>query len=242
MTTQTEATPEIGHNQPDPYSAAKTRVEELVDAANAWIEKVPEITSDEQATKCKTFADQLAAEKKAIDAARKEANEPLRLQVIEINTKFKALEPFLDVSIDAMRAKMRPWLDLIAKRKAEEAARLREEAAAAQRRAEELAASNRVQDQVAAQEAAKVAETASKTAARVEKAPVGIKGMAGTGSRATSERGTWKARITDIDAAFAMFKDDPKVIELLTALGSAAARGGMRTLRGFEVYEDRKVV
>lgn len=244
--TQPEDTAGIGHNQPTQYEVTKARVDALVEAANQWVTTVPEITTEDQAGRASDFKNQIVAELRKIDAERTAATKPLRDEVAEINDRFNGLKPYLDKGIKRIRGLLTPWMDkLEAEQKAREQA-AREEAERLRREAEEKAAAARaniedaIQNEVAAEEAQKAAKAAEKKATSIARSKVGVKGE--YSAKATTTRGTWKAHITDIDKAFAHYKDHPKVAELLTSLGSADARGGRRRIPGFDIKEDRKVV
>ena len=222
-----EATPGIGHNV-DPFTESQNRVEELTDTANQWIEKCEEIQDEDQAGRANDFRAQIRAAKTDVENKRKDEVKPLNDQVTAINTKFKALVPFLDESLTRLNGLLEPWLQKLEEKKQKEARQAREEAETRRREAE-----------AAKKQAEEEAEKAEKEAAQIEKSKPQVKGD--YSGKSTGFRTTWKAKITDIDKAFEYYKVHPKVVEALEKLGNADARGGRRRIPGFEIFSEKSV-
>lgn len=234
--------PGIGHNS-DQFTKDKERVEELTATANLWLEKVPEIKSQEQAGKADDFRKQLRAMKKAVEDDRKLETDPLEQEKKKIKARYDALHPFLDVAFTKMGELITPWMEKleaekkeaerIAREKADQAA-MKAEAAA--RKAEEA---NNVEASVDADLARQEAEAAAKDAEKISKVKPGIRGE--NSSRSTSFRTSWVAEVNDIRSAAAYYQEDPGLIEALEKLASADARGGKRKIPGFKVFEKRSL-
>lgn len=239
-----EATPGIGHNV-DPFTESQNRVEELTDTANQWIEKCKEIQDEDQAGRANDFRAQIRAAKTDVENKRKDEVKPLNDQVTAINTKFKALVPFLDESLTRLNGLLEPWLQKLEEKKQKEARQAREEAETRRREAEaakkkaEEGTGHTIQAAVQAKQAEEEAEKAEKEAAQIEKSKPQVKGD--YSGKSTGFRTTWKAKITDIDKAFEYYKVHPKVVEALEKLGNADARGGRRRIPGFEIFSEKSV-
>ncbi|KKL96906.1 hypothetical protein LCGC14_1839790 [marine sediment metagenome] len=245
-TAKTSPAAGIGHNQPDAFAVTKARIDALVEAANQWITTVNEITTEDQAGKASDFKNQIVAEIRKVDKERLDTTAPLRTEVDNINKAYSTIKPYLDKSLARMRTMLDPWVKRLEREQQEREAAARREAEAKRLEAEEAArkaAENTgdvIQNEVAAESAQQEAEDAEKEAKQIGNQHVGVMGQYST--RPTGTRGTWKARITDIDKAFNYYRDNPKIAEILVSLGSQDARGGRRRIPGFDVYEDRKVV
>lgn len=248
----------MGHNR-SPFELRKERVDELVVTVNQWLTSCAAITTESQADRAKDLKEMLRKALRVNDETRKSETDPLNEQIKEISARYKALAPYLEKSMAALDTLLAPWLDKLAKEKAErerqareEAQRREREAEEARRKAEEAKAventridpSAPVADvigaEVAADEAEKKAEEARREAQRVARERPQVRGE--VSQRASGFRTTWKATaITDIDQAFAYYKESAKVRELLLSLASADARGGRRRIPGFKIEEQKRV-
>jgi len=126
---------------------------------------------------------------------------------------------------------------------AEESERLAETATqaavAASAAVEEAKSTDVVGAVLAAEATAKEAKQADKIANKIGNETVVAKGE--MGGRGTGLRDNWVATLTDSTKAFKRYKDHPKVTELLTSLGQAEVRTGVRDLPGFVIENKRGV-
>lgn len=237
----------IGHNAPeDPYSQSKARVDDLIEAANKWVNTVDEITSEDQAGRASDFRNQLRSMKTKVDAERLAATKPLREKTTFINGQYGDLTELLDRGAKKLAELLEPYLKKVAEEQAAREKAAKDEADRLAREAAEKAAEaakgtgDTIQDEIAAEQAEKAADEARKTAESVSREKAQVKGDFST--RATGMRGQWKATaITDVVKAAAYYSDHPKFIELLLSLASADARGGRRRIDGFKIEEVKSV-
>lgn len=213
-------TAEIGHNSRTPE---QQRVDELMDAANAWLKSVPEITDEETAKACDDFLKQVKDEADALDKARKAFNKPLEDQVKANNDAYRPLTAMLEKAKELLTPLKTKWLkreqDRIAaeKRAAEdEALRKLQEAEDAKR-----SAASSIQDAVRADEAQKAADAAMAAFEAANKAKAQVKGNYAT--RSSGLRTYWSAEITDQMKATMNYFDHPKVVTLVQSLANADA-------------------
>ena len=96
-----------------------------------------------------------------------------------------------------------------------------------------------VETGVAAIEAQTQAEKSATVLKKLQSSKVSVKGE--LSGKASGIRTTWFAEVTDVMQACEYYKDEPQLKELLTKLGSAAARGGRRQIPGFKVDSKEKV-
>lgn len=61
------------------------------------------------------------------------------------------------------------------------------------------------------------------------------------GTRSASIRSSWKARLTDFDAACKHYENRREVIDILERIASADARSGTRQIPGFDVYSTQTI-
>ncbi len=240
--TPDSTSPGIGHNRPDEYEAVKDRVARLVDAANVWLDKVPEITDDDRAGKASDFIGQLTAEIKKVEDTRKTEKQPHMDAAKAVDEKYKPLVTLLDRAKALLRPRLAAWLQ---KKEAEKAAaekKAREEAEAAQRAAEEAhrkaQQATSVEDVVDAEEAARKAEAARKEADRIGREKVGAKGA--YSDRSTGLRTYRIGEIVDIDKVFDRYRGNADVIGALQRCVNADIRHGAKRIPGVKIVEEKR--
>jgi len=225
-----EQTPGIGHNQPNELEALTDRANDIVEAANLWIVRVPEIKTEEMAEKCDDLLTQILAEIKAVEANRNSENEPHKNAVKVINEghyklhQYKKKNGLLDICNRVLNGKATAWLQKKETKRREDQ-RIAEEAALQKLQEAEDAAVKEaptVQDIAAAETAKEDAEAAVKEADRIGRERSVVKGSFSTRSRGLKT--IWRAEITDMDKAIDHYRDHPKMRDLIGELANADAR------------------
>lgn len=223
------------HNQP-PIEAIKERTDDLIAAADVWLDKVPEIASEEQAGKAADFVGQLRAEYKATEAERKKEKQPHLDAGKAVDDAYKPVTARLEKAAKVIKALLTGWLEKkqaiedAARRDAEEMARQIQ--AEADRLAREAEKANTIDAGIAAEQAQERAAAAQKDAGRDRRANV-----QGETGRTIHTRTTYSGEIADWDAALAFYSTDPLVSE---AVGKAIARdirGGTRVIPGVKITQ-----
>jgi hypothetical protein len=221
------APPPIGHNNPpedDTRTPEQKRVDDLMEAANAWLSTVKEITDEETAKACDDFLKQIKDEAEALEKDRRARNKPLEDQVKANNDYYRPLTTLLDKAKALLTPLKTAWLQREKARLAEEKRKAEEEALRKLQEAEEAkrAAAGSVQAAVQADEAQKAAEEAMANVAALEKAKPQVKGN--YAAKASGLRTYWSAVIVDQAKAVAHYANHPKVVALVQQLADADAR------------------
>jgi hypothetical protein len=226
------------------WRARKIRVDELAAIGNRWVKERPEITDADMAGKLEGFLEQARKEFNAVDADRKKYKKPHDDAAKLVDSRFNPLATVLDTIAKLLKPRRAAWLLKEEKRLADER-RAAEEAAIKAMLEEEAARQaalsgegDVIANTIAADEARRKADEA--LAATVA-APTRATVKSDYGARAASLPARWVARVTDLDKAFAHYRANPKVLEVLTLLASAEARGGSRAIPGCEVYDANRV-
>ena len=204
----------MGHNSGGnlPYDPAalqplELRAREIADAGAAWI-KLPKIETEEQAQKANDFLAQVKKIEKDTEAERKKQKAPHETAGKAVDAAFKGLLDPLSRISGPVKTKLVAFTD--EKRRAEEAekSRLAEDARRAAEEAERLKAQAEERGDVFG---VAEAEAAAKEAAKMEKAaakPVKTQIKSATGgARTMALRKAKRARIANINKAFAHFRD-----------------------------------
>ena len=229
MDAPSNATPGIGHNEPNAFEAHQDRVNGLKDAANAWLD-IEALESDEQAENLNVLMAQARTELKAVETSRMAEKRPHLDANIAIDEQFNPLKTVLETINGKLKPLVSAWL-LKKEREAEAARKVAEAAALEKIRVADEAAKKAAEaaqdggDVVGAAVAAQVAEEAATEAtAQVDavSAPVKIQGK--YDARSASLRTSHTAEIDDFDAALNHFRDHPKVKDLIEQLAGEAAR------------------
>lgn len=221
----------VAPETPLPYDAAKhaafrLRVSLFSDACGKWAD-LKKITTEEQAKRLTDFFTGSRELFKQVEDQRKDDKKPYDDAGNVIQAAYK---PLTDTITNTMKTLAPMQSDWIAREKARieaekaEAARIaREQLEEAQRKAAIAAANNDVMGGVEAAAALKAATKAEKAAAKPVKVSVGSASGAG---RAMSARTLKHAVIVNQNAVYMRFREDPRVVELLQSLATAAVRSG----------------
>lgn len=228
--------PPATHNQPPAKLTAFETIADLYDEAKNWADGEP-ITSPEMHDKITELREKLHEAGKEADALRKAEKDPLDEQIKAIQDEFN---PFIqpkkgkvDMGKSALDDLLAVWRQRVAAEKAAVAAKLAEDAAEAKRKAD--AAMQSTTGNLAAREEAEAELAAAK---EIERDAKRANRIATTG---TGLRTVWVATITDEAAAldWAYGRDPGRFRELVQQMADEAVRGGMRSIPGFDVQENK---
>ena len=192
-------------------TAEKRRVLELIEAANAWIASVPEITTEEAAAACEDFITQLRAEYKAADELRKIEKAPHDRAAAAVQATYVPILDYLTKCGEVLKPLKAGWLDRVAERQRQARILAEAEALKAQQEAARLAAESAptVEAMVARDQAAQRVEQAQRAAGTAAIAKPQVTGAL-TG-RASGFRTHWSAEIVDIGKALLHYQHHPAV-------------------------------
>lgn len=234
----TDQTAGIGHNLP-PIEEIRQRTDELIAAADAWLQKVPEIGDEEMAGKASDFLSQLRGEHKAAKEQHKEEKQPHLDAGRLVDAAYKPVLTRLERAGNAIKALLTPWeikkrtAADAARRKAEEDARKADEEAKAKAREAEKA--NTIDAKIKADEAAERAEAAQKDAEKDR-----YTGTTGEFGRTVALRTTYRGEIADWDAALAFYSTYPIVREAVEKAIARDIRAGTRVIPGVRIIQEQK--
>ena len=197
-----------GHNQPPDTELVgfEDRTKAISKTWDAWADA--KIDTEALAGRLQEFGEQVRDARKKIDALRKARKEPHLTANREIEASFAPLLGTLDKINTLAKASLTNYAKKVSDEQAEAARLERKRADEAREEAERLRAAAGEDGSLLADTRAEIAEkTAEKTdksAGRMEKAPVGIKGD--RSERAATLKKVWTARIVDQDKAYRMMK------------------------------------
>ena len=221
--------PMTGHNNPPVEDALALRTDQLVDGADAWAKGVDEIRDEDTAKRAVDFLEQLIRHSESLEAERTTLAKPLRDQLQAIQDRFNPMKQKVAACITIIKGRLNPWLDKVRKRN-------EEAAAAAKAKADQLALEAQQQLEASrghrgpgavaaivsaenAQQAAKVAATTAKQAAK--KRPQARGDFA---PRALSQRIVWSARIVNREEALLFLQEETEILEALQTVANRLAR------------------
>lgn len=222
------------HN--DPAAALRERAEELAAAVEAFAGG-GDITDDDRATRAADLQRELQALEKEAESARKAEKQPHMDAAKAVDGRYK---PIAD-TVATWKQRVGTLLAGYLRRKdAERRERERQAREAAEAAAREAQAE---QNEIRRAEAVAEAERLRVEAERVANARAQVGSQVG-GRRAISLRQSpAKVRIVDpVEAArWAWKHHKAEMVELITRLASAAARGGATEIPGCEIYREESV-
>lgn len=234
----------IGANNPpvDPFDGFAAHFDTLRTEAGNWLDGSA-IQSQAQADEVSRLMDEFRRAAKDADKARAEEKRPHDEAAKAVQAKWKPLLDGAERAVELCKKTLSPWLQRIEeeKRAAAEAARLEAEAKAAAA-AEAMRAAP--ETDIAAREAADAlvqdAKAAEQSANRAEKDRAHATG----GQRATTLRSYFTPVLTDPKAALLHYvaQRPEDVKEFLTSLAKQEVSAGKRSIPGFDVIEERRVV
>ncbi len=229
-------TPAAGHNLP-PHEAIFEQINDLYEEAKNFADGEP-IADEPMHEAITKLYDGLHELGKKADELRKEAKKPLDDQ---IDTIQKTYNPYIqpkkgkvDLGKSALGDLLAAWRAKVAAEKQAEADKIAAAAEVARKAAEEAmrASSGNLAAREEAEEQLAEAKRLEKTASRTFKAAT-----TGTGLRTT-----WIVTLTDAEAAldWAYARSPGEFNALAQKMAEEAARGGVRSIPGFAVTEDKR--
>ncbi len=240
----------IGGNSPPTemtaYEAVKINITDLYDEALLWLDGT-KVETQEQADAINTLKDSIKKAKKAAEDAYEAEVRPHSDKVKEIQTRYndligknKSVTGLIIKAEEACNAALAPYLREL-DRQQQEAARLaREEAerkqAAAMEAMRQRDAAN-LEQRAEAERLVREAKQAEADARKSENAKAHAKGE----GRATGLRTVYRAVMTDQReaAAWVWSERNPELMTFVQELADKAVRSGARTIRGFDVVEEK---
>lgn len=240
----------IGGNRPPvemtAYDAIKIHIEDLYEEARQWLDGTP-IETQEQADAVNTLKASIKDAIKAAEDARVKEIEPHKNKVDVIQTRFNELigknKSVTGIAIkaeEACNAALRPYLLELQKRQ-EEAARIAREEAAQKQAAAIEAMRQRDATNLAQRDEAERLVKEAKIAEDAAKKAEGVKAHAKGEGRATGLRTVHRAVMVDKKDAAAwvwVFHND-ELMGFVQALADKAVRSGARTIKGFDIVEEK---
>lgn len=223
------------HNQP-PYVAIFTEIDDLYEEAKNWADGEA-ISSQEMHDAIEKLYDGLHEAGKRADALRVEEKKPIDDKVKEIQDRYnKYIQPKkgrVDLAKSTLGALLAPWRKKVADEKAAEAAKQAAEAAAAL--AEAQAAVRSSSGNLAAR------EEAEELLADAKKLERGAKRADKAATTGTGLRTVWNVNIADEEKAldWAFTHAPGEFIAMALSLAEEQVRGGVRSIEGFSIVEDR---
>ncbi|WP_312405265.1 hypothetical protein [Rhizobium sp.] len=223
------------HNQP-PYIAIFTEIDDLYDEAKNWADGEA-ISSQEMHDQIERLYDGLHEAGKRADALRVEEKKPLDDQVAAVQSRYNPyIQPKrgkVDLAKSTLGALLAPWRKKVADEKAAEAAAKAAEAAAAKEAAE--AAIRSSSGNLGAR------EYAEELLADAKKLERGAKLADKAATTGTGLRSVWNVNITDEEKAleWAYLLAPGEFMALALSLAEEKVRGGVRSIEGFSIVEDK---
>ena len=227
-----------GNHPPEPtaFDLIRQEIEDLFDEAKNWADGEP-ITSQEMADAITTLRDGIHDAGKRADALRIEAKRPHDEAAAAVqqlyNPYVQPKKGKVDLAKSVLDSLLTPWRTRVAQEKAAEAARVAAEAEAARAAATAAiqSSSGNLAEREAAEEMLADAKRLERTAGRANKAATTGLGL----------RTVWRVTLEDEDLAmewcWARAKDEVLAVAMRNA--EEAVRGGVRSVPGFAVREDK---
>lgn len=242
MTRPANDNPTIGHNggpELSPYERIRDQIDDLFAEAKNWADGEP-ITTQAQHDEVEKLYDMLHDAGKEADEARKEEAKPHDDAKAEIQERFnkligntKSVKGKVVLGKEALGALLTPWRNKIAAEKEAAARAAREEADRIAREAQEAIRSSagNLEEREKAEELLAEAKQGERLAKRADKAAT-----TGTGLRSV-----WHCKIEDTSLAldWAYNRAPDQFHELVQSMAEGIVRGGMRSVPGFKIWEER---
>lgn len=235
----------LGHNnppEPTAFEALSIHLADLMTEARAWCDGEP-IETQAQADTLHRLMEDLRTGRQDFDIARKTEAKVFDDGKSEIQARYNPILKSSETAVAAVKAALTPFLkaqEAVKQAKADEARRIAQEAqeaAAAAARAVDYA---NLEQREAAEALIHQALAAEAQAKRAESDRARVKG----GERAASLRTYYTPRLDDLMQAVRYFWSiDEKVFEVfVTDLARKEILAGKRTIQGFTVIEEQRVV
>ncbi|MDR9813065.1 hypothetical protein [Rhizobium hidalgonense] len=242
----------MGGNHPPvemtPFDAVKINITDLYDEARLWLDGTP-VETQEQADALNTLKARIKDAIKAAETQRVIEGAPHKQAIDEIQARYNELignnKSVTGIALKAEEAcnkALKPYL-LELDRQQQEAARIaREEADRKQREAMEAMRQRDAANLAATEEAEKLVQEAKKAeaaAAQAEKTRAHAKGD----GRATGLRTVHRAVMVDrqLAAKWVWLDRNEELMTWIQDQADKAVRGGVRSIAGFEVIEEKVI-
>jgi len=235
----------LGHNQPPEPTALEAfqaHMEDLRTEAGNWLDGSP-VENQAQADEVSRLMDAHRKATKDADAARAEEKKPHLEAGKAIDAKWKPLIDGANLTVDACKKTLAPWLmKLDAEKRATADAARAEAEAKAQAAAEAMRAA--APTDLAAREEAEALVDAARAAERAASKAEGDRAQSHGGSRATSLRSYYSPVLMDgVIAARHYWDRNREACEaFFLALAKTDVQNGARSIPGFDVIEEKRVV
>lgn len=229
----------IGHNSPPAIESHRLHIEELMEAAQQFLDGEP-VSTQGQADDVGKLLGQLREARKGADAQRAVEKKPHDDAGKAVQAIWKPLIDRVDTAEQVAKRALAPFLQAEEDRKrvvAEEARREAETKAAAAREAIRAAQETDLAAREAAELLVKDAEAAAKVANRAEKS----KAMAAGVGRSVGLVSVWHATVDDYGKLLAHYKmsHPERIKDWLDAEAQRDVQAGVRTLAGVTISEER---
>ncbi len=228
----------VGHNQPPepPYIAIFTEIDDLYEEAKNFADGEA-ISSQEMHDAIEKLYDGLHDAGKRADALRVEEKKPLDEKVAAVQSRYNPyIQPKrgkVDLAKSTLGALLAPWRKKVADEKAAEAATKAAEAAAAKEAAEAAirSSSGNLGAREYAEELLADAKKLERGAKRADKAATTGLGL----------RSVWNVNIVDEEKAleWAYLLAPGDFMALALSMAEEKVRGGVRSIDGFSIVEDK---
>lgn len=240
----------IGSNRPPiemtAFDAVKIHIEDLYEEAKQWMDGTPVETQD-QADAVNTLKATIKDAIKAAEEARVKEIAPHKAKVDEIQDRFNELigknKSVTGIAIkaeEACNAALKPYLIELQRQQEAAAREAREEAARKQAAAMDAMRQRDAANLAHREEAEKLVKEA-KAAEEAARKAEGAKAHAKGDGRATGLRTIYRAIMTDKKdaAAWVWVYHNDELIDFVQTLADKAVSGGARTIKGFNVIEEK---
>jgi hypothetical protein len=237
--------PPIGHNgapEPTPFELVSNAIDGLSMEGKNWLDGGV-VATQVEADSIALLMDSFRRASKEADEARKAEAKPFDDGKAEVQARYNPLLKRAATAIDGCKAALSPWLQKLEDEKRAEAQAAQQAAQAAQAAAAEAMAAAAPTD-LAARETAESLVTDAKRATTKANVAARARAQAAGGSRSTTLRTYWTAKIADgVTVARHYWADNRPACEaFFLSLAEADVRAGKRQIPGVTVTEDRRVV
>lgn len=232
----------IGHNnppEPTPFELSKQAIEDLYEEARQWLDGDP-VSTQAQADALNTLQARIRDAAKEAEKNRKAEAKPFDDGKADVQARYKPIITKADAADETVKAALKPYLIALARKQEEEAKKAREEAMRLQQEAMEAMrqrdAAN-LQSREEAERLVQEAKAADAAARKAENAKAHAKGE----GRATALRTVHRAVMIDNKeaAAWVWVEHNADLMEFVQSLADKAVRAGKRSIRGFNVIEEK---
>ncbi|MFP5513281.1 MAG: hypothetical protein ACLGJC_09395 [Alphaproteobacteria bacterium] len=244
----------IGHNgapEPTPFERVRDKIDKLFDEAKLYLDGEP-VASQGVADDIANLLNMIRSAENEADDERKKEAKPHDDAKAEIQARYNALigntktvKGKTVLASEACKKALAPWLQKVEAEKAAAAEAARREADEKRRVAEEAIRSRdaaNLEQTAAAEALLKDAKKADAAAKKAEKD--GAKAGSSTFGRAISTRTVWNTSMTNSVEALKHYRaTKPEELKaFLLSLAEADVRSGARSIPGFSITPETKVV